>query len=135
MRDILESEYSQLEDFQLVEAADLPELIDAGATDAVTTSYERADGTSVSLDLAAFSSPDDAVGFLEADVNALIDAGYTVSSETTVTDEQGGETLGPAVSLTGEGGKTVVLWTNRQLFVATYGPGEAPVDLYNAAPF
>jgi hypothetical protein len=133
LRDLV-SELSVVGDFTLVEAADFPELIQAGATDSVTTVYEASDGTSVFADLAAFSSPADAVEFLGSQVDGLGEQGLVVGEPATLENEQG-EELGLAVTLTDQEGVTLLLWTNLELFVAVAGPGDAPFDFYAAVPF
>lgn len=108
--------------FSLVEVAPDPEFaMGMGANEAVSMTYQHADGTPLGAGLAAYSSAEAAVAALN-DLSGRMqtNSGYVVAQEVTITDAEGTTQLGTAVQLTGP--DEVWIWTNNTLLAF----GEAP---------
>ncbi len=122
----------QVGDFELQQIEEIPEAIDAGATDARQMLYVSPDGVEALHQLSAWTSADAADQPLQGFTEELTSAGYEVVDEVPLTDDQGNQ-QGTLVALAGE--TEVILWTNRELFALIETPEGYALDFYENLPY
>jgi len=120
--------------YTLVAAEQNPDAISAGAVDAYFAKYEG-QGVQLVHDLIAWSSPDEAVGQLEAVATGMAEEGFAVGEPQPYTNEAD-EQIGVIVPLLNEQqGVEALGWTNGSILAVALGPVDSVEPFFQAVPY
>ena len=127
----------EVSNFTLQQIEGMPEVIDAGASDARQMVYASADGVELFHYLSAWTSPDVANEVLQGAQDYWVsEEGFQVADEFPITVDD--QEVGDAVILTGEieGSEVeVALWTNDVLVGEIVAPAGYGADFFNNLPY
>jgi hypothetical protein len=127
----------EVSNFTLQQIEEMPEVIDAGASDARQMVYASADGVELFHYLSAWTSPDVANEVLQGAQDYWVsEEGFQVADEFPITVDD--QEVGDAVILTGEieGSEVeVALWTNDVLVGEIVAPAGYGADFFNNLPY
>ena len=118
-------------DFALQRSEALPQVVNAGATDARELLYASPEGVEVVHQMTDWDSPDAADRMLREQTELYASDGYEQAAEFEVTGRDG-QRLGSGVGLTDpSSGEEVVLWTNGDKAFVVIAPEGYGADFYD----
>jgi hypothetical protein len=106
-------------DYLLIETAELPEMLQNGAIDAVHAVYRDSGGAEVVLQIAAYASEERCASELDRLRDAIVGLGYVQIEETVVTDPAGNE-IGTRYRLSA--GDEILAWSYGTALAALEAP-------------
>lgn len=123
---------AQVGPYQATNAAQVPELIEAGAIDAIAVEYQG-NGVQLGHLVAVFGDAATAQAFAQGSAQGAVDDGFQLAEQVPVQNQEG-EVLGEVFLLT-NGQADIIVWHNQVLAAIVAGPSGAPAEFYQNVPY